>query len=90
MTRILADLPDEEIKWLDQIAAEQGKSRAAVLREAVVAYKPETSGNDTNWIDQGFGLWPQHGVKYDRQRQVYLDTIAAKYPEVTLNEASHT
>jgi hypothetical protein len=26
MTRILADLPDEDIKWLDQIAAEQGKS----------------------------------------------------------------
>ena len=37
MTRILADLPDEDIKWLDQIAAEQGKSRAAVLREAVAA-----------------------------------------------------
>jgi hypothetical protein len=26
MTRILADLPDEDIKWLDLIAAEQGKS----------------------------------------------------------------
>jgi hypothetical protein len=26
MTRILADLPDEDIKWLDQLAAEQGKS----------------------------------------------------------------
>jgi hypothetical protein len=31
MTRILADLPDDDIKWLDQLAAEQGKSRAAVL-----------------------------------------------------------
>jgi hypothetical protein len=29
MTRILADLPDEDIKWLDQLAAEQGKSREA-------------------------------------------------------------
>jgi hypothetical protein len=26
MTRILADLPDEDIKWLDQLAAEKGKS----------------------------------------------------------------
>ena len=34
MTRILADLPDEDIKWLDQLAAEQGKSRASILREA--------------------------------------------------------
>ena len=32
MTRILADLPDEDIKWLDQLAAEQGKARPAVLR----------------------------------------------------------
>lgn len=31
MTRILADLPDDDIKWLNQLAAQQGKSRAAVL-----------------------------------------------------------
>jgi hypothetical protein len=116
MTRILADLPDEDIKWLDQLAAEQGKSRAAVLREAVVAYKPEPSDGDTSWIDKGFGLWARHGVDYDpheydrkrraewtrywdddyeevraespdmfdeeddRQRQIYLDMIAGKYP----------
>ena len=116
MTRILADLPDEDIKWLDQLAAEQGKSRAAVLREAVVAYRPEHSESDTDWIDKGFGLWARHGVEYDpqeydrkrraewtrywdddyeevraespdmfdeeddRQRQIYLDMIAGKYP----------
>lgn len=116
MTRILADLPDEDIKWLDQLAAEQGKSRAAVLREAVVAYKPDIGNNDTSWIDQGFGLWVRHGVAHepheydrkrraewtrawdddyeevraespdmfdeedDRQRQIYLDMIAGKYP----------
>jgi hypothetical protein len=65
MTRILADLPDEDIKWLDQLAAEQGKSRAAILREAVVAYRPENSGSDTDWIDKGFGLWARHGIEYD-------------------------
>jgi uncharacterized protein (DUF3820 family) len=31
MTRILADLPDEDIKWLDQLAAEQGNVRGHVL-----------------------------------------------------------
>ena len=54
MTRILADLPDEDIKWLDQLAAEQGKSRAAVLRDAVAAYRPQAP---LDWIDRGFGAW---------------------------------
>ena len=31
MPRILADLPEDDIEWLDQLAAEQGKSRAQVL-----------------------------------------------------------
>lgn len=58
MTRILADLPDEDIKWLDQLAAEQGKSRASVLREAVAGYRaqPRPSGNK-EWLNIGFGAW---------------------------------
>lgn len=39
MTRILADLPDEDIKWLDQLAAEQGKSRGEVLSMVVGWYR---------------------------------------------------
>lgn len=54
MTRILADLPEDDIKWLDQLANEQGKSRAAVLREAVAAYRPQSS---LDWIEAGFGAW---------------------------------
>lgn len=54
MARILADLPDEDIKWLDRLAEEQGKSRAALLREAVSAFR---DGGSANWIDRGFGLW---------------------------------
>lgn len=54
MTRILADLPDDDIKWLDARAAEQGKSRASVLREAVSAYRAE---GPTDWLERGFGLW---------------------------------
>jgi hypothetical protein len=58
MTRILADLPDEDLKWLDQRAAELGKSRASVLREAVATYKAQSlSPNGTEWIERGFGAW---------------------------------
>lgn len=58
MTRILADLPDEEIERLDRIAQAQGKSRAAVLREAVASYKaePNLSGSK-EWLEIGFGAW---------------------------------
>ncbi len=71
MTRILADLPDEDIKWLDAQAAEQGKSRAAVLREAVAAYRSEAP---KDWLDIGFGAWTRHGIaagplEYERQRR---------------------
>lgn len=57
MARILADLPEEDIRWLDARAAEQGKSRAAVLRDAVATYKAQAGGPGTDWIDLGFGLW---------------------------------
>lgn len=71
MTRILADLPDEDIKWLDRLAAEQGKSRASVLREAVAAYRAETP---PDWLDVGFGAWARHGIsidphEYERRRR---------------------
>jgi hypothetical protein len=61
MTRILADLPDEDIQWLDSLAAESGRSRAALLREAVGAFRAES----TDWIERGFGLWVRHGGGLD-------------------------
>jgi len=69
MTRILADLSDEDIKWLDQRAAGQGKSRAAVLREAVEAYRAESRKEG---FEKYFGLWERHGstvdgLDYERQ-----------------------
>jgi hypothetical protein len=57
MSRILADLPEDDIKWLDARAAEQGKSRASVLREAVSAYRAEVPASDKDWLDQAFGAW---------------------------------
>lgn len=71
MTRILADLSDEEIKRLDSIAAEQGKSRASVLREAVAAYRGPPKVEDNSWIDKYAGLWADRdeigdSVEYQR------------------------
>lgn len=54
MTRILADLPDDDIKWLDRLAEEQGKSRAAILREAVSAYRGDATKDG---IERYFGIW---------------------------------
>lgn len=57
MPRILADLPETDIAWLDSLAAESGRSRAAVLREAVSAYRAANA----DWLERGFGLWTLHG-----------------------------
>ena len=58
MTRILADIPEDDIKWLDQRAAEQGKSRASVLREAVSSYRVQSEPARTKeWLDAAFGIW---------------------------------
>ena len=66
MTRILADLPDDDIKWLDRIASEQGKSRASVLRDAVATYKAQTQPSENKgWLDAGFGLWARYGFDED-------------------------
>jgi predicted transcriptional regulator len=85
MTRILADLPDEDIKWLDQLAAEQGKSRAAVLREAVSAYRPQSP---LDWIEAGFGAWKDRtdigdAVEWQRrERASWTRPWDVDYPEV--------
>ena len=60
MSRILADLPDDDIKWLDARAAEQGKSRAAVLREAVTAYR---SAAGQPGIERYLGIWRDRDPK---------------------------
>lgn len=43
MSPILADLPDDDIKWLDARAAEQGRPRVAMLSEIADWYR-EKSG----------------------------------------------
>lgn len=70
MTRILADLPDEDIAKLDARAAEQGKSRAALVREAVRLFLVQ-GDRSNDWIERYAGLWADRddipdGVEYQR------------------------
>ena len=64
--RFLADIPDDDVKWLDRLAAETGKSRAALLREAVSLFR-HASGKEG--IEQFFGLWAstEDGVAFQRR-----------------------
>ena len=69
MTRILADLPDEDIEKLDALAVRTKRSRAAAIRDAVQAYLTQHSGND--WIRRGAGYWKDRtdigdAVEYQR------------------------
>ena len=55
MTRILTDLPDEDIERLDALASQTKRSRAAAIREAVKLYLSQNANND--WIRRGAGYW---------------------------------
>ena len=85
MPRILADLPEDDIKWLDQRAAEQGKSRASVLREAVTAFRAEAP---LDWLEAGFGAWKDRddigdSVEWQRrERASWTRPWDDDYPEV--------
>jgi hypothetical protein len=76
--RILADLPDTDIQWLDQRAAELGKSRAALLREAVTAFR----AGERDWLEQGFGLWTRYGRGIDGA--VYEDAVRGQWSRESL------
>ena len=61
MTRILADLPDDDLHWLDARAAERGASRAALLREAVAGYREAARASG---IERYFGIWKDRPVPF--------------------------
>jgi hypothetical protein len=71
MGRFLVDVPADDVRKLDEIAKREGKSRAAVLREAVSNY---LAVSRKEGFEQYFGLWARHGVtidphEYDRKRR---------------------
>jgi predicted transcriptional regulator len=52
--RILADLSEEDVRWLDALAVQRGQSRAAMLREAVTAFR---EASREAGIERYFGIW---------------------------------
>lgn len=94
--RILADLPDEDVKWLDRVAQEQNKSRAAILREAVSTYRAETAAEG---IEKYFGMWKDRtdiGDAVEWQRRLRAestrpwdpdyDAVRAEFPDLFTEE----
>lgn len=70
MTRILADIPEDDLAKLDALAAREKRSRASAIREAVRLYLVQHEG-DNDWIERGFGYWADRddigdGVAYQR------------------------
>ena len=62
MGRFLVDVPADDVRKLDEIAKREGKSRAAVLREAVSNYLNESRKEG---FEKYFGLWERHGSTVD-------------------------
>lgn len=70
MTRILADIPDDDLEKLDALAEKSKRSRAAALRDAVKLYLIHNAGNN-DWIERWAGLWEHRddipgGVEYQQ------------------------
>ena len=59
--RTLVDIPIDDISWLDERARAEGKSRTAVVREAVSSFRAEKAGDDAETrlanLRAGFGAW---------------------------------
>ena len=90
MARILTDIPDPDIEKLDALARRQGKSRAAVLREAISNYLAicEKEG-----FEKYFGLWERHGstvdgLEYERQLRGEWPDVAEIAPPKTKRSAA--
>lgn len=58
--RTLVDIPEDDIFWLDERARAEGKSRTAVVREAVSAFRAEKADEAARRreaLKAGFGAW---------------------------------
>jgi metal-responsive CopG/Arc/MetJ family transcriptional regulator len=71
--RTLVDIPDPQIRRLDERARRHGQSRAAVIREAVDRLLgPE----EVLSLEQAFGLWGDHdvdGLAFQREMRAEWD-----------------
>lgn len=57
--RTIIDLPDETVRALDELRRSTGRSRAALVREAVERYLDLRADRDRA---AAFGAWRDHGV----------------------------
>lgn len=77
MARFLVDVPEEDVAWLDALAKAEGKSRAAVLREAVANY---IAAESRQGFEKFFGLWERHGSTVDGLD--YERELRGEWPDV--------
>ena len=77
MARFLVDIPEEDVARLDALAKAEGKSRAAVLREAVADYIAVESQQG---FEKYFGLWERHGSTVDGLD--YERKLRGEWPDV--------
>jgi metal-responsive CopG/Arc/MetJ family transcriptional regulator len=52
--KIVVDLPDDQLAAIDRLAAEQQRSRDAVIQDAIATYLAEKNRRAR---DAAFGLW---------------------------------
>ena len=77
MARFLVDVPEEDVARLDALAKAEGKSRAAVLREAVANY---IAAESKQGFEKYFGLWERHGSTVDGLE--YERELRGEWPDV--------
>lgn len=70
MTRILADIPEDDLEKLDALATRSKRSRAAAIRDAIKLYLVQNADNK-DWISRGAGYWKDRtdigdAVEYQR------------------------
>ena len=64
--RTIVDIPDEELRELEDFCRRQGISRAEGMRRAVREYLAQ----DESAFDEAFGIWKdrgEDGVEYQRR-----------------------
>lgn len=77
MARFLVDIPEEDLARLDALAKAEGKSRAALLREAVAEY---IAAESKQGFEKYFGLWERHGSQVDGLE--YERKLRSEWPDV--------
>ena len=72
--RTIIEVPDEIIQSLDRVCGSEKRSRAALIREAIIEYLRHKS---LPLAETAFGLWksnPKDGVKYQNEIRADWDS----------------